>query len=144
MTQMCGIGPFVTIPLMVAAFGGPQAIIGWIAGAILALADGLVWAELGAAMPGSGGTYVYLREAFQYRTGRLMPFLFVWTAMLFIPLIMSTGVQWLRAVPLLPVAANDHAAGRPGRYRGDRAGGRAAVAADRVHRQAHGGAVGRS
>jgi fructoselysine transporter len=43
-------------------------------------------------MPGSGGTYVYLREAFQYRTGRLMPFLFVWTAILFIPLIMSTGV----------------------------------------------------
>ena len=92
MTQMCGIGPFVTIPSMVAAFGGPQAIIGWIVGAMLALADGLVWAELGAAMPGSGGTYVYLREAFQYRTGRLMPFLFVWTAMLFIPLIMSTGV----------------------------------------------------
>ena len=93
MTQMCGIGPFVTIPLMVAAFGGPQAIIGWIAGAILALADGLVWAELGSSQPGSGGTYVYLREAFQYRTGRLMPFLFIWTAMLFIPLIMSTGIQ---------------------------------------------------
>jgi amino acid transporter len=93
MSQMCGIGPFVTIPLMVGAFGGPQAIIGWIAGALLALADGLVWAELGASLPGSGGTYVYLREAFQYRSGRLMPFLFVWTAMLFIPLIMSTGVQ---------------------------------------------------
>ncbi|CAM5591323.1 Amino acid permease OS=Streptomyces alboniger OX=132473 GN=CP975_27760 PE=4 SV=1 [Streptomyces alboniger] len=92
MSQMCGIGPFVTIPLMVAAFGGPQAVIGFLAGALLALADGLVWAELGAAMPGSGGSYVYLRQAFQYRTGRLMPFLFVWTAMLFIPLIMSTGV----------------------------------------------------
>ncbi|GGX70279.1 APC family permease [Streptomyces anandii] len=92
MSQMCGIGPFVTIPLMVAAFGGPQAVIGFVAGAVLALADGLVWAELGAAMPGSGGSYVYLRQAFQYRTGRLMPFLFVWTAMLFIPLIMSTGV----------------------------------------------------
>ncbi|WP_329571483.1 APC family permease [Kitasatospora sp. NBC_01266] len=92
MSQMCGIGPFVTIPLMVAAFGGPQAIIGWLAGALLALVDGLVWAELGASLPGSGGSYVYLREAFQYRTGRLMPFLFVWTAMLFIPLIMSTGV----------------------------------------------------
>ncbi|GAA4985524.1 hypothetical protein GCM10025734_09040 [Kitasatospora paranensis] len=92
MSQMCGIGPFVTIPLMVAAFGGPQAVIGWIAGAVLALVDGLVWAELGASLPGSGGSYVYLREAFQYRTGRLMPFLFVWTAMLFIPLIMSTGV----------------------------------------------------
>ena len=92
MGQMCGVGPFITIPAMVVAFGGPQAIIGWIFGALLALCDGLVWAELGAAMPGSGGTYIYLREAFQYRTGRLMPFLFVWTTILFIPLIMSTGV----------------------------------------------------
>jgi len=95
MTQMCGIGPFITIPLMVAAFGGPQAILGWIAGALLALADGLIWAELGAAMPGAGGTYIYLREAFQYRTGRLMPFIFTWTAVLFIPLIMSTGINGL-------------------------------------------------
>ena len=92
MTQMCGIGPFVTIPAMVAAMAGPQAMFGWIVGAIIALADGLIWAELGAAMPGAGGTYLYLREAFQYRTGRLMPFLFVWTAMFTIPLIMSTGV----------------------------------------------------
>src|SRR6476619_569572 len=92
MTQMCGIGPFVTIPAMVATIGGPEAMFGWIIGAIVALADGLIWAELGAAMPGSGGTYIYLREAFQYRTGRLMPFLFVWTTILFIPLIMSTGV----------------------------------------------------
>jgi amino acid transporter len=92
MTQMCGIGPFVTIPLMIAALGGPQAVFGWIVGALLALVDGLVWAELGAAMPGAGGTYLYLREAYQYRTGRLMPFLFVWTAMFTIPLIMATGV----------------------------------------------------
>jgi amino acid transporter len=92
MTQMCGVGPFITIPIMVATMGGPQAMIGWIIGALLAMADGLVWAELGAAMPGSGGTYLYLREAFQYRTGKLMPFLFVWTAMIFIPLTMSTGV----------------------------------------------------
>ena len=92
MSQMVGIGPFITIPAMIVAFGGPQAVIGWIAGAVLALADGLIWAELGAAMPGSGGTYVYLREAFKYRTGRLMPFLFVWSAVLFIPLVMSTGV----------------------------------------------------
>src|SRR4051794_10979153 len=92
MTQMCGIGPFVTIPLMIGALGGPQAVFGWIVGALLALVDGLVWAELGAAMPGAGGTYLYLREAFQYRTGRLLPFLFVWTAMFTIPLIMSTGV----------------------------------------------------
>lgn len=92
MSQMCGVGPFITIPAMVVVFGGPQAILGWIAGALLSLCDGLIWCELGAAMPGSGGTYVYLREAFQYRTGKLMPFLFVWTAILYIPLIMSTGV----------------------------------------------------
>jgi amino acid transporter len=92
MTQICGIGPFITIPLVVGAMGGPQAILGWIAGAILAITDGLVWAELGAAMPGAGGTYLYLREAFQYRTGKLMPFLFIWTIMLAIPLCMSTGV----------------------------------------------------
>ena len=92
MSQMVGIGPFITIPAMIVAFGGPQAVVGWIAGAVLALADGLIWAELGAAMPGSGGTYLYLREAFKHRTGHLMPFLFVWSAVLFIPLVMSTGV----------------------------------------------------
>jgi amino acid transporter len=92
MTQMVGIGPFITIPLMVATFAGPQAIVGWVAGALLAVCDGLVWAELGAAMPGAGGTYLYLREAFQYRTGKLMPFLFIWTIILTIPLIMSTGI----------------------------------------------------
>src|SRR5689334_20809331 len=92
MTQMGGIGPFVTIPLVVAAMGGPQAMVAWIVGAVLVMADGLVWAELGAAMPGAGGTYLYLREAFQYSTGRLMPFLFIWTVMVFIPLTMSTGV----------------------------------------------------
>lgn len=92
MTQMCGIGPFVTIPLIVKAMGGPQAMFVFLIGAVIALADGLVWAELGAAMPGAGGTYLYLREAFQYRSGRLMPFLFIWTAMISIPLIMSTGV----------------------------------------------------
>ena len=92
MTQMCGVGPFVTIPLMVGAMGGPQAIFAWVLGAIVALADGLVWAELGAAMPGAGGSYLYLREAFQYRTGRLMPFLFVWTIIVAMPLVMSTGV----------------------------------------------------
>jgi amino acid transporter len=92
MTQMVGIGPFITIPLMVATFAGPQAIVGWVAGAGLAICDGLVWAELGAAMPGAGGTYLYLREAFQYRTGKLMPFLFTWTIILTIPLIMATGI----------------------------------------------------
>ena len=92
MSQMVGIGPFITIPLMISAMGGPQALLGWVLGAVLAMADGLVWAELGAAMPAAGGSYVYLREAYQYSTGRLVPFLFVWSTLLAVPLIMSTGM----------------------------------------------------
>ena len=53
MIDMIGVGPFITMPLVVAAMGGPQALLGWIIGALLAICDGLVWAELGAAMPGS-------------------------------------------------------------------------------------------
>lgn len=92
MSQMVGIGPFITIPLLLSAVGGPHAIIAWVLGAVIAIADGLVWSELGAAMPGTGGTYIYLREAYQYWTGRLMPFLFVWSTLLATPLIMSTGM----------------------------------------------------
>src|ERR687885_668037 len=106
MSQMVGIGPFITIPLMISAMGGPQALVGWVLGAILAMADGLVWAELGAAMPASGGSYVYLREAYQYSTGRLVPFLFVWSTLLATPLIMSTGMigmtQYLEYFHQLP------------------------------------------
>jgi amino acid transporter len=61
---MIGVGPFVTLPLMVMAMGGPKAIYGWLAGAILAMADGLVWAELGAAIPKAGGSYQYLQEIY--------------------------------------------------------------------------------
>jgi fructoselysine transporter len=93
MGQMCGAGPFITIPAMIVVMGGPQAYVGWLLGALLALCDGLVWAELGASLPGSGGTYIYLREAFGKHTGGLLPFLFVWTAMLFIPMTMATGVM---------------------------------------------------
>ncbi len=77
--NMVGVGPFITIPLFIAAMGGPQALVGWIAGAILVLCDGLVWSELGAALPGSGGTYHFLREIYgRYPGGRLIAFLFIW------------------------------------------------------------------
>ncbi len=92
MTQMVGIGPFITIPVILTTMGGPQAMLGWILGAVLAMADGQIWAELGAAMPSSGGSYVYLRESYQYWTGKLLPFLFVWTTLLATPLTMSTGM----------------------------------------------------
>jgi len=93
MIDMVGIGPFITIPLILAAMGGPQAMLGWILGALLALCDGLVWAELGAAMPHAGGTYVYLREAFgPRRWGRLLSFLFIWQMLFRAPLSMASGL----------------------------------------------------
>src|SRR5438309_6230866 len=61
MIDMIGVGPFITIPLTVSAMGGPLAMLGWILGAIFAMCDGLVLAELGAALSGSGGAYCYLR-----------------------------------------------------------------------------------
>ena len=61
---MIGAGPFLTIPLLLQAMHGPQAMLGWLVGAVVAIADGLVWAELGAAMPRSGGGYQYLLEAY--------------------------------------------------------------------------------
>lgn len=76
--NMIGIGPFITLPLIVADMGGPQALLCWMVGAVVALADGLVWAELSSRLPGSGGTYVYLRESYGPRWGRLMSFLFIW------------------------------------------------------------------
>ena len=80
MIDMIGVGPFITIPLIIAAMGGPQAMLGWILGALLVVCDGLVWAELGAALPGSGGSYRYLAEIYNPRKlGRLMSFLFTLT-----------------------------------------------------------------
>ena len=75
MIDMIGVGPFITIPLIVAAMGGPQAMIGWIVGAVLVICDGLVWAELGAAMPNSGGSYRYLKMMYNPDSlGKLMAF----------------------------------------------------------------------
>ena len=92
MIDMVGIGPFVVIPLVIKAMGGPQCLLAWVAGAILALLDGFVWAELGAAMPQAGGSYVFLREAYgPGRWGRLMSFLFVWQTLIQAPLVMATG-----------------------------------------------------
>lgn len=91
MSQMMGAGPFITIPLVLTAMGGPQAMFGWIAGALLALLDGQIWSELGSALPGEGGTYNYLKAAFHDRTGNLMPFLFIWSVLLATPLTLSSG-----------------------------------------------------
>lgn len=92
MSNMIGIGPFITIPILMAAMGGPQAMLGWVVGLLIACGDGLVWSELGAAMPGSGGTYIYLRDGFGRQTlGRAMAFLFIWQFLLSGPLEIASG-----------------------------------------------------
>ena len=92
MIDMIGVGPFITMPLVVSAMGGPQAVLGWIIGATLAVCDGLVWAELGAAMPGSGGSYRYLREIYgPQRLGKLVSFLFIWQLSFSAPLSIASG-----------------------------------------------------
>jgi amino acid transporter len=92
MSNMIGIGPFITIPLLMSALGGPQAMLGWLVAVLVTIPDGLVWSELGAAMPGSGGSYIYLREAYgRERFGRLMAFLFIWSFILSGPLEIASG-----------------------------------------------------
>jgi amino acid transporter len=91
-TFMVGIGPFVVIPFVVQAMNGPQCLLAWVIGAALALFDGCIWAELGAAMPQAGGSYVFLREAYgPERWGRLMSFLFIWQTLFQGPLSVASG-----------------------------------------------------
>lgn len=92
MIDMIGVGPFITMPLVIGAMGGPQAMLGWILGALLAICDGLVWAELGASMPRSGGPYSYLKEIYgPNKLGRLMSFLFIWQLTFSAPLSIASG-----------------------------------------------------
>src|SRR5436309_14783345 len=92
MIEIVGIGPFVVSSLVIRAMGGPQALLAWLGGALLAALDGFVWSELGAAMPKAGGTYVFLREAYgPEKWGRLMSFLFVWQTFLHVPLSVASA-----------------------------------------------------
>ena len=90
--DMVGIGPFVTIPLILAAMGGGRALLAWILGALLAISDGLVTAELSASLPRAGGSYAFLREAYgPERWGRLVSFLFLFQIIFSAPLSMASG-----------------------------------------------------
>jgi APA family basic amino acid/polyamine antiporter len=92
MIDMIGVGPFITMPLVLSAMGGPQALLGWVVGALLAVCDGLVSAELGAAFPGSGGSYRYLSEIYgPHKWGRLISFLFIWQLTFSAPLSIASG-----------------------------------------------------
>lgn len=92
MIDMVGIGPFIVAPLVITAMGGPQSLLAWVAGAALALLDGFVWSELGAAMPEAGGSYVFLREAYgPGKWGKLFSFLLIWQTLIQAPLVVASG-----------------------------------------------------
>src|SRR5437764_10660390 len=92
MIEMIGVGPFITIPLIVHAAGGPQAMLGWIFGAVLAMCDGLVWSELGASLPRAGGSYEYLKEIYgRQGLGRMASFLYAWQLTFSAPLSIASG-----------------------------------------------------
>jgi amino acid transporter len=92
MSNMVGTGPFITLPLIIGSMGGPQALLGWFVGAVIAIADGMVWSELAAALPGSGGSYVYLRDSFgREQWGRFWAFLFIFQLICSGPLEIASG-----------------------------------------------------
>jgi amino acid transporter len=89
---MVGVGPFVTLPLIVATMGGPQAMLGWMLGALLSLCDGLIWSELGTAYPEAGGSYVYLKHLYGGAgLGRGVSFLYAWQLLFSAPLSIASG-----------------------------------------------------
>jgi amino acid transporter len=92
MLNMIGVGPFLSIPLILVAVHGSKVLLVWILGAAISLCDGLVWAELGSAMPYSGGPYFYLRHAFGTESyGRVASFLVLWSSVLTAPLLVASG-----------------------------------------------------
>ena len=91
MIDMVGIGPFVTLPLVMGLMG-PYFLLAWLVGAGLAVVDGLIWSELGAAYPAAGGSYRFLKLAYgEQKWGRLMSFLYVWQTLVQAPLVLASG-----------------------------------------------------
>ena len=92
MIDMVGIGPFVVLPLVIKTLGGGLFLWAWVLGAVIALIDAFVWAELGAAFPQAGGSYNFLKIAYgEQRWGRLLSFLYVWQTLIQAPLVMASG-----------------------------------------------------
>ena len=117
MLEMIGVGPFIALPLVIAAAGYRLSVWAWVMGAAIAVADGLVWAELGAAFPRAGGSYAFLREIYgPERAGNWLSFLYVWQLSFSAPLSIASGciglagfltVFWpgLEAVPFTALPA---------------------------------------
>jgi fructoselysine transporter len=92
MIDMVGIGPFITLPMVIGMMNGPYFLYAWIAGAFLSVVDAMVWSELGAAFPRAGGSYNFLKEAYgKNKAGKMMSFLFVWQTMIQAPLVIASA-----------------------------------------------------
>lgn len=92
MTDMVGIGPFITMPMVIGMMNGPYFLYAWVAGAFLSIVDAMVWSELGAAFPKAGGSYNFLKEAYgKNSAGKMMSFLFVWQTMIQAPLVIASA-----------------------------------------------------
>ncbi len=92
MIDMVGIGPFITLPMVIGMMNGPYFLYAWLAGALLSFVDAMVWSELGAAFPKAGGSYNFLKEAYgSTKGGKLMSFLFVWQTMIQAPLVIASA-----------------------------------------------------
>ena len=92
MTDMVGIGPFITMPMVIGMMNGPYFLYAWIAGAFLSIVDAMIWSELGAAFPKAGGSYNFLKEAYgKNSAGKMMSFLFVWQTMIQAPLVIASA-----------------------------------------------------
>ncbi len=121
MLEMIGVGPFITLPLVIAAAGYRLSVWAWVLGAAIAVADGLVWAELGAAFPRAGGSYAFLREIYgPDGAGNWLSFLYVWQLSFSAPLSIASGciglssfLAWfwpgLEGVPIIALPALHYA-----------------------------------
>ena len=91
MIDMVGIGPFVTMSIVINLVGSNLFLWAWVFGAVTALIDGMIWSELGAAYPLAGGSYNFLKEAYGKKGGPLMSFIFVWQTCLQSSLVVASG-----------------------------------------------------
>jgi len=92
MTDMVGIGPFITLPMVICTMNGPYFLYAWLVGAVLSMIDAMIWSELGAAFPLAGGSYNFLKETYRKSgLGKLMSFLFVWQTMIQAPLVIASA-----------------------------------------------------
>lgn len=109
MTDMVGIGPFITLPMVIGIMNGPYFLYAWLAGAVLSIVDANIWSELGAAFPRAGGSYNFLKETYgKDKLGRLMSFLLVWQTMIQAPLVIASAAIGFASyfsylVPLTPL-----------------------------------------